>query len=129
MNRNNGTSLERRSGTALMKQQETYITPGTDIFETANAFLLKIDMPGAAKESIQIFLDGDLLTVRGSMTKTFGENARLLVREIGRTNYYRIFNLGRGVDREGIDAGYEEGVLTVCVPKSEDGKIREITIQ
>lgn len=129
MNSNNGASIPRRPGTALMKQPEEYVTPGADVFETAVAFLLKIDLPGAVKESINVFLDGDLLTVRAPIARRYGDNAKLLVQEIVRTNYYRIFSLGRGVDRQGVEAEYEDGVLTVRVPKSENTKIREIPIQ
>ena len=128
MNGINGASPSRKPGTALMKQPAEYVTPGADVFETETAFLLRIDLPGAVKESINVFLDGDLLTVRAPIVRLYGDNATLLVQEIVRTNYYRIFNLGRGVDREGVDAEYEEGVLTIRVPKSGNTKIREIPI-
>ena len=125
----NGIALAVRPGAALMKRPEQYVTPWTDIFETREAFILRVDMPGASKESVRIFVDKDLLTVRGTIGEIHRAGAQILVREIVKTNYYRIFNLGQGVNNEGIEAEFAEGVLTVHVPKTEQTKTREIPIQ
>lgn len=125
----NGIALAVRPATALMKRPEEYVTPWTDIFETRDAFILQVDMPGASKESVRIFVDKDLLTVRGTIGELHREGARILVREIVKTNYYRVFNLGQGVNKEGIEAEFAEGVLAVHIPKTEQTKTREIRIQ
>ena len=47
------------------RSQERYITPPVDIFETADGLVLKADLPGVAKEGLDVRVENSLLTIRG----------------------------------------------------------------
>jgi HSP20 family protein len=128
---NNGDFTSRPSN-ALARRSEIPalpVMPIADIFETAEDFLIKLDMPGAAKESIHVTVENDQLKIWSSVVVHRGEEGALLLSEIGRKRYRRAFNLGRGVDQQHIHAQCEDGVLTVIVPKTEAGKVHEIQIR
>jgi HSP20 family protein len=113
-----------------MKKTESVVmtTPLADIYETADAFVVKLDMPGATKESISITLDASSLVVRSVAEAQSRENTNLLYGECGGGNYHRSFNLTNGVNRENVEAQYDNGVLTLKLFKKEELKLREIRI-
>ncbi len=117
------------SDAATKHQQERTVEPVADIYETADAFVVKLDMPGSSKEEIKLSIEPNRLTVRGTVGAQYGEDAKVFFSEIGRKNYVREFNLGNGVNHDAIDAQYENGVLTITLPKTEHVKAREIQIQ
>lgn len=109
--------------------EETYVAPFADIYETPDAYVLTLDMPGATKDAINVTLDKGVLTVKAGVKPYHRENATLLFREIQTTGYLRGFNLGEGIDKSNIDAHYEDGVLTLKLFKSEQLKPKEIPIK
>jgi HSP20 family protein len=132
MDNNNTGDLIRRPSSALAKRPEPLeppVTPVADIYETAGAFVIKLDMPGAEKDSISIIVEPGILAVKGKVEPRPGENERLVFSEIGKRSYARTFNLGDGVDCGNIEAQFENGVLGITVPKTESLKAREIKIK
>lgn len=105
-----------------------YVTPAADVVETPGAFVLHIDIPGAAKGSIHVSIERDTLTLSAPITQHHKENATLLHRELRPLTYHRVFNLGDGIDRNSVEANYEYGVLTVTLQKKEQLRPREIPI-
>jgi HSP20 family protein len=103
-------------------------SPAADIFETPEAYVIMLDMPGASKDSIRITLEKHELIVRAEIAPRHSQDASVLVNEIFATGYARSFNLGDGIDREKVDAEFALGVLTVKLHKSEDWKRKEITV-
>ena len=108
--------------------EETYVAPFADIYESPDAYVLTLDMPGATKEAMSVTIDKGVLTVKAGVKSYHPENATLLFREIQTPGYLRGFNLGEGIDRSNIDARYENGVLTLKLFKSEELKPKEIPI-
>jgi HSP20 family protein len=132
MENKKNVSLIRAGLSALMKSPEapeTVVSPVADIFETADAFIVKLDMPGATKESISLNVDPSRLIVHGGILPHHKEQFKLLFSEIGRKKYLREFNLGTGMKLDEIDAQFEDGVLTVTLPKNDEVKAREIHIR
>ncbi|HVN49259.1 MAG TPA: Hsp20/alpha crystallin family protein [Bacteroidota bacterium] len=126
---NNKYALMPLSSSAITKhQQERTVEPVADIYETNDAFVVKLDMPGSSKEGIKLSIEPDRLSIRGAVGLLFNEKANVTFSEIGWKSYYREFNLGNGVNHEGIEAQFENGVLTITLPKAESMKAREITI-
>jgi HSP20 family protein len=107
---------------------ERYVTPLVDVYETPDAFVLLIDMPGATKESIRLSLDRGSLIVKAAIRARHREDKHMLINELRATGYYRVFNLSDGIERNAIDARYDQGVLTVKMGKSDAMKPREIRI-
>lgn len=105
------------------------VAPAADIYETGDAFVVLLDMPGATKETVAVSVDRGKLTVKGSAIGHHGPEAALLYREITGGAYLRTFTLGDGVDAGKIDALYEGGVLALKIFKSEAMKPRDIAIR
>jgi HSP20 family protein len=132
MDTNNNGFLIRRPSTALAIRSEPLeppVTPVADIYETSDAFVIRLDMPGALKESISVVIEADTLSVQGKAEMTHLKSAVLLYGEIGTRSYARRFGLGDGLDRGAVEARFENGVLEVTIPKAESLKARLIQIK
>jgi HSP20 family protein len=106
----------------------TIVTPLADIYETPEEYVLAIDMPGSSKEGISLTLEKSILQVRASVEQLHPESTNILYRELRTTTYQRAFTLGEGVDRNNVDALFENGVLTVKMFKTPETKPKQITI-
>lgn len=128
----NEIALFRRGNNALALRrelQEDSITPAVDIFETADSFILRLDLPGTRKDSIQLSVEAAKVTVRAKVEPYHQKKVNLLLQEIAARSYYRSFNLGDGIDISKVQAEYDGGVLTVSLPKTESMKTKEIPIK
>lgn len=104
--------------------------PQTDLVEKDDAFHLRLDVPGMSKEDISINLQNGALTVSGERTSEQTEEEEDYVRvERAFGTFHRTFRLPDAVDAEHIEAAYEDGVLTINVPKTEESTRRQIEIQ
>jgi HSP20 family protein len=106
----------------------TIVTPCTDMYETPEAYVVSLDMPGARKETITLTLEKGVLQVSAEVEPHHGKSIAVLYRELGTTGYHRVFALGEGIDREHVDAIFEDGVLTVKLYKIPETKPRTISI-
>lgn len=132
MAKNGQVALIRKAQDALAKRMEPLqdsVMPAADIFETSDAFILKVDMPGAMKDSIGVQAESGKLQIKGAVANVQEENVKLLYSEMYRANYFRTFNIGNGIDAENIEAHYDDGVLTMVLPKNESMRVREIPIK
>jgi HSP20 family protein len=102
--------------------------PAVDIYESENALTLVADMPGVPIESVDIDLDSDQLTMRGTIAMQ-DEKGKVIFREYTAGDYYRQFTLSSDIDRDKIQASMKDGVLKLVLPKAEAAKPRKITIQ
>jgi HSP20 family molecular chaperone IbpA len=128
-NENNKTVVSCNCDTMTKNEtSERTVEPVADIYETADSFVVKLDMPGSSKEGISLNMEPNRMEIRGSVPLQTQESNKIVFAEIGRKIYYREFNLGKGVDIDAAAANYEDGVLTVTLPKSEAVKPRTINI-
>lgn len=103
--------------------------PKSDISETEDDYYLVMDMPGVDEDSIDITLEKNTLTING-ITEVVGPEGYSLARaeyEIG--DYERSFRLTDQIDRENIEAAYENGVLRLTLPKAEEAKTHKIAVK
>jgi HSP20 family molecular chaperone IbpA len=106
------------------------VTPVADIYETGDAFVVKLDMPGATKESMNVNVQPGSLTIRAAVAPYHRQPLSVLHQEMGSDRfYYRKFHLGNGIDDNAVDAQFHEGVLTVTLPKVESIKTKHISIK
>jgi HSP20 family protein len=103
-------------------------TPNVDILENAEELTLVADMPGVNPDSVDIQYERGELTIRGRVAPRNEQHAFLL-NEYGVGDFYRVFQLGEGVDNARISAEIAHGVLTVHLPKVERIKPRKIEVQ
>lgn len=118
-------------GASRGSRDSTTLSPAVDIYETDKAWMIHAELPGVKKEDIKIDVKGDMITISGE-TKFSQEytkdNARYQERREG--VFTRSLSLPENIDRDKIEAKYENGVLQVQMPKSAEAKpSRKITVQ
>ena len=113
--------------TERTKLRRVYV-PRVDIYETREALVLLADMPGADEKSVDMTLEKDVLTIRGSVIPREYKGYSAGFTEYREGDYERVFSLSEEVDREKIEASVKNGVLKVILPKAEPAKARKIAI-
>ncbi len=104
-----------------------YFTPPVDIFETEEAITLLADVPGAAKEGLDIDLREGVLTITADVEEP-EQKGEPVYKEYDVGGFTRRFQIGKEIDQEKITAELESGVLTVHLPKAESLKPRKIPV-
>lgn len=115
------------------KRQESTIPsrvflPVTDIFETDQALTVVLEMPGVNKESVEVGVENDVLTINGQIDFSKYEGLQPLYIEYNIGNYSRSFQISSKIDQDGIKAELKDGVMTLVLPKAEKAKPRRITV-
>lgn len=110
----------------LTRENERYLSPPVDIYETQEGLTVVADLPGVPKENIEVHVDNGILTIKGeTQHDTPGE---AVYTEYQLLSFYRQFELSDQVDQEKISANMKHGVLYVNLPRMEQAKPRQITI-
>jgi len=99
-----------------------------DLLKDGDRYILNADLPGVDPGSIDLDLDGNLLTIRAERTAAAHEGAKWIAQERRSGSYVRQFTLGEGLDTERISASYDNGVLSLMIPVSERAKPRKIQL-
>jgi HSP20 family protein len=112
--------------------QESNLTawaPAVDIFETEHELIVKADLPDVDPKDLDIRVENNILTIRGErkFEKKVSEDKYLRV-ERAYGSFSRSFSLANTVNPEGIKAEYQNGVLTLVVPKREEAKPKQIKV-
>lgn len=115
------------------KKQESTVPlrsflPVADIFETDHALNVVLEMPGVAKDNVEIGIENDVLKISGRIDIAKYEGLQPVYTEYNIGNYSRSFQLSNKVDQDGIKAELKDGVMTLVLPKSEKAKPRKISV-
>ena len=103
--------------------------PMTDIYETKEAYIFKIELPGFKKDEIKVEFSGETLNLRGERKQeeeTKNENCHRLERSYG--VFERSFTIPKNVDAKKIDASLQDGILVLTIPKVEEARTKAIPI-
>ena len=118
--------------------RDELVSPGSkhsvpvNIKETEKEVVIDIVAPGFEKEEFKIHLENDELTVSAEgKNETVKENEKQILKEFKQRSFKRSFTVDRNIDCENIVAKYQNGVLTLNLPKKVDVKeaAKKITIQ
>lgn len=112
------------------KHEGGMIVPAIDITETEDALVLHAELPGIKKDDVKLTLEDGVLTLAGEKkfeTEEKQKDFHRVERRYG--SFHRSFTLPNNVDVSKAQADYEDGVLTVTLPKSESAKPRQIAIK
>ncbi len=105
--------------------------PPVDIYETGNhEIVIQTELPGLAKESIDLRVENTTLTIRGERKRSAevrDEQYHRIERTYG--SFSRSFSLPNTVDTEKVRADYRDGILTVTLPMREEARPRQIQVQ
>lgn len=96
----------------------------TNIKETADTYELDIEMPGYSKEQIKVALENGYLTVSASKESKEEDNRKHYLRKEISESCSRSYYVGDDVTQNDIKAKYENGMLSISVPKSQPKKIQ-----
>ncbi|MCD1144819.1 Hsp20/alpha crystallin family protein [Kocuria sp. LUK] len=99
-----------------------------DLYRDGDEYILRADLPGIDPESVDVDVDGQLLTIRAERKLPEVKDVQWITRERQSSSFVRQLNLGQGIDIEGIAASYDNGVLTVTIPVSAQAKPRKIQV-
>jgi HSP20 family protein len=116
----------------VSKEEKTvpgrYYVPYGDIYETDQALCVVMEMPGVERKDIDIALDNDVLRVEGRIDFAKYEGMEPVYTEYNVGHYARSFTLSNKIDRDGISAQLDDGVLTLTLPKAKEAQPRKIAI-
>ena len=103
--------------------------PAVDIFETEHELVVKADVPDVDPKDLDIRVENNILTIRGErkFEKKVDENNYLRV-ERAYGSFARSFSLANTVNADAIKADYQNGVLTLSIPKREEAKPKQIKV-
>lgn len=103
--------------------------PALDVKEDADSYIVSIEVPGIAQENLNISLENNVLTVRGTKEQRRDEKDRELRRvERSYGSFARSVTLPRNVDASKVAANLNDGVLTIDLPKEDQAKPKQISI-
>jgi HSP20 family protein len=104
----------------------TGFTPLVDVHETEEEYLVKVDLPGVKADDVTVEVNENVLSISGSRVVEETGQAQLVERPYG--SFVRSLTLPQGVDSDSIEAGYQDGVLELRIPKPAAQKPKKITI-
>ena len=104
----------------------TGFTPLVDVHETEEEYLVKVDLPGVKAADVNVELNDNVLSISGSRAADETGQAQLVERPYG--SFVRTLTVPQGVDGDSIEAGYQDGVLELRIPKPAEQKPKKIAI-
>jgi HSP20 family protein len=103
--------------------------PAVDIYETEQELVVKADLPEVNPQDLDIRVENNILTIRGERkfeNKVNEENCLRVERSYG--SFSRSFSLANSAKSDAIKADYQNGVLTLSIPKREEAKPKQIKV-
>ncbi len=92
-------------------------TPRIDVIETDEALVSRFELAGFRLEDLEVTLDNNLLTIKGTRSSDAPEGAVYRVRELADGDFSRSIRVSDDFDADGVEAGFSNGILEVVVPK------------
>ena len=115
---------------ARSDEQSSFWIPAVDIIEREKDYFVKVELPGVSKDDVKITAKNDVLTVRGEKKMELEkkeDNFHRIERSYG--TFQRSFTLPSSVISDKIEASYDNGILTITLPKIEETKPKEIEVK
>jgi HSP20 family protein len=127
-----GVGLPSFAGSEPATTVAAILTPRMDVSETDDAVQLAVELPGLDEDDVEVTLDGDVLTIRGEKVTERDEDERdyhIIERTEG--TFLRTLRLPFEADPEQVQAAFQDGVLTIAIPKPKEAqqKSRRIEVQ
>lgn len=102
-------------------EKKLFTNPATNVIEYEDRFVLSIALPGFSKDTIEIKIDDDVLSISDSQeSKGKDEPSNYRLREFNYSGFSKTYKLPEEADAVKITAGFEFGVLTILIPKKEE---------
>lgn len=123
------SDLEKAFVNTFLDDTEVAFKPRAEVTESKDNFVLRVEVPGVAKEDVKLVIDNNLLTISGERKRDeASEETTYHLRELRFGKFERRFRLSNGIDHGAIKADFRNGVLEITLPKSKEARSREIAI-
>ena len=122
------TSANTSADTGTEQEHQRAVLPAVDVFEDAAGITLLADMPGVAKDQLELKIEGDTLLIEGGVQTLTPDGLEAVYAEVRIPRYRRSFTLSRELDTARIEANLKDGVLTLRIPKQAHAQPRRITV-
>lgn len=100
-------------------------SPAADAYETAEGFVLQVELPGIEPDAVGLQVEGDQVLLKGERRPTVsGRPERFHRMERPYGPFSRVFRLPEEIDTEGVQARIEDGLLTIVLPKARGSRPR-----
>ncbi|MFO0948145.1 MAG: Hsp20/alpha crystallin family protein [Planctomycetota bacterium] len=113
---------------SIPKCPRPILTPAVDIQETRQGLLMHADLPGVSPEFLELGVEDNVLKIFGKVTFTVPADMKAVHEEVPLGDYARVFILSDEFDTSGIRAEFDDGVLTLFVPKARPRGPRRIEV-
>ena len=116
---------------AVLRREETAKMPAIDVSENEGAYLVKAELPGVARENLDITINDGVLAINAERKeeKKDEKDGRVIRQERYYGKFVRSLRLGSDIDESGIEARYEDGVLNLSLPKTAEVKPRKVDVK
>jgi HSP20 family protein len=100
-----------------------------NVAEQGNAYIVSAELPGVAKEDIKVEIEGDEISIRAEAKTVQADDAKAAQNHAVAQSFARRFSLPEEVDADAAAAKYENGVLTLTLPKKATATARQVAVQ
>jgi HSP20 family molecular chaperone IbpA len=108
---------------------ERAMLPPVEVIEDAGGITLYADLPGVPKDTLNLQIEADTLTIEAELTLDMPEGMEASHSEVSLPRYRRVFTLSTDLDTGKVGAEFSQGVLKLRVPKAEQAQPRRIQVQ
>lgn len=126
---NDMVKIQENSNWDSKTGNEVWVEPLVNIFETEDEYSLNAFMPGVSRDNIKVKIKGGSLVLIGKIDHDDLMDKKYILKEIEIGNYYRKFNLSDSINMDKIQASFQNGILSISLPKTEKIKPKIIQIQ
>lgn len=103
--------------------------PPLNVYEDPDALIVECELPGIDRESLDLTIAGDVLTLKGQRPALEpAEGTRVHIHERGYGTFNRALTLPVSVDSEAVEARYENGVLSIRLPKAPEARPKQVPV-
>lgn len=120
--------LQKTPAATPADEDQRAALPAVDVFEDDSGITLLADLPGVSKDTLNLQVDGDALTIEGTVQASTPEGLQPLYAELRVPRYRRSFTLSRELDTTRIEANLKDGVLQLRIPKQAHAQPRRIEV-
>ncbi len=121
-------AMDRLFEDSFIPRAGTFRGVQANLYETADSFILQVPMPGVKPEAVEITAQQDTLSIKWETSVSVPENATTHWNGFAASQYQQSFTLPAPINSERAEADYENGVLTLTLPKAEHAKARTVKI-
>jgi HSP20 family molecular chaperone IbpA len=105
------------------------LMPPVDVVEDNTGITLYADMPGVPKDQLNLNVEGDVLSIEGTVSIAMPQAMHASYAEVSSSQYRRVFTLSKELDPGKISAEFAQGVLKLRIPKAEHAQPRRIEVR